>query len=51
MGLNVNEKLRLIGISIHGTNEPFHRKENRGLGEETCGCQRGGSGGGWGAWG
>ena len=23
----------------YGTNEPFHRKENHGLGEETCGCQ------------
>ena len=28
---------------IHGTNEPFHRKENQGLGEQTCGYQ-----GGWG---
>ena len=23
---------------IYGTNEPFHRKENHGLGEQTCGC-------------
>ena len=28
---------------IYGTNEPFHRKENHGLGVQTCGCQ-----GGWG---
>ena len=28
---------------IYHTNEAFHRKENRGLGEQTCGCQgRGG---------
>ena len=26
---------------IYGTNEPFHRKENHGLGEQTCGCQEG----------
>ena len=29
---------------IYGTNEPFHRKENHRLGEQTCGCQ-GGEGG------
>ena len=29
---------------IYGTNNPFHRKETHGLGEQTCGCQ--GSGGG-----
>ena len=29
---------------IHGTNEPFHRKENHGLGELICGCQGGGGG-------
>ena len=23
---------------IYGTNEPFHRKENHGHGEQTCGC-------------
>ena len=30
---------------IYGTNEPFHRKENHGHGEQTCGCpgRRGGS--------
>uniref|UniRef100_A0A8D1A0R3 DUF1725 domain-containing protein n=1 Tax=Sus scrofa TaxID=9823 RepID=A0A8D1A0R3_PIG len=27
---------------IYGRNEPFHRKENQGLGEQTCGCQGGG---------
>ena len=26
---------------IYGTNEPLHRKENHGLGEQTCGCQGG----------
>ena len=31
---------------IYGTNEPFHRKENHGLGEQTCGCQEGGGGSG-----
>ena len=31
---------------IYGTKEPFHRKENHGLGEETCGCQGGGGGSG-----
>ena len=25
---------------IYGTNEHFHRKENHGHGEQTCGCQR-----------
>ena len=24
---------------IHGTKEPFHRKENHGFGEQICGCQ------------
>ena len=28
-------------------NEPFHRKENHGLGEQTCGCQGVGEGVGW----
>ena len=31
---------------IFGTNEPFHRKENHGLGEQTCGCQGGAGGSG-----
>ena len=26
---------------IYGTNEPFHRKETHGLGEQTCGYQGG----------
>ena len=29
---------------IYSTNGPFHRKENHGLGEQTCRCQ-GGEGG------
>ena len=29
---------------IYGTNEPSHREEMHGLGEQTCGCQ-GGEGG------
>ena len=35
---------------IYSTKEPFHRKENHGLGEQTCGCQAGvgGSGMNWG---
>ena len=32
---------------IYGTNELFHRKENHGHGEQTCGCQGGGSGMDW----
>ena len=31
---------------IYVTNEPLHRKENHGLGEETCGCLMGGGGSG-----
>ena len=31
---------------IYGTNEPFHRKETHGLGEQTCDCH-GGRGVGW----
>ena len=27
---------------IYGINEPFHRKENHGLAEQTYGCQGGG---------
>ena len=27
---------------IFRVNEPFHRKETHGLGEQTCGCHRGG---------
>ena len=32
---------------IYGTNEPFHRKQNHVLGEQTYGCQGGGEGVGW----
>ena len=31
---------------MNGTKEPFHRKENHGHGEHTCGCQEGGRGSG-----
>ena len=31
---------------IYGTNEPFHRKETHGLGEQSCGCQGEGGGSG-----
>ena len=31
---------------IYSTNEPFHRKEAHGLGEQTCDCQRGRGGSG-----
>ena len=31
---------------IYGINEPFHRKETHGLGEQTCGCHGGGGGSG-----
>ena len=27
---------------LYSTNEPFHRKQTHGLGEQTCGCQGGG---------
>ena len=36
---------------IFGANEPFHRKENHGHGEQTCGCQGGRGGSGLGIWG
>ena len=29
---------------IYGTNEPLHRKEYHGDGEQTCGCKGGGRG-------
>ena len=32
---------------IYGTNDPFHRKENHGCGEQTCGCQVEGEEVGW----
>ena len=31
---------------IHGTKEPFHRKDTHGPGDQTCGCQGGGRGSG-----
>ena len=40
------DKYRMIslisGIEYKGPNEPFHRKEMHGLGEQTSGCQGGG---------
>ena len=36
-----------IWYLIYSTNELFHRKENHGLGEQTCSCQGGGEGVGW----
>ena len=38
---------------IYSTNETFHRKENHGLGEQTCGCKGGreSKGDGLGTWG
>ena len=36
----------IIWYLTHGTNEPLHRKENHGLGEQTYGCQKGGRGSG-----
>ena len=33
---------------IYRTNEPFHREENPGHEEQTCGCQGGGGGSGMG---
>ena len=32
---------------IYSRNEPFHRKETHGLGEQTCGCQGEEEGVGW----
>ena len=41
------DKYHMISIYfwnlIYGTNEPFHRKEMHGLGEQTYGCQGGGN--------
>ena len=37
-------KISHICSLIYGTKETFHKKENRGLGEQTCGCQGGGRG-------
>ena len=38
--------ISLISGIQYSVNEPFHRKENHGLGEQICGCQRGGGGSG-----
>ena len=49
--LNQKEKDKYHMIShiwylIYGINGPFYRKENHGLGENTCGCQGEGEGSG-----
>ena len=35
---DISYDITYIWNLIYGTNEPFHRKENHGLGEQTCGC-------------
>ena len=45
------DKYHMIDITytwnlIYSTSEPFHTKENYGLGEQTGGCQGGGGGSG-----
>ena len=42
---NSEHEVKNLGIAS-STNAPFHRKEMHGLGEETCGCQRGEGGSG-----
>ena len=37
----ISHDITYIWNVIYGTNEPFHRKETHGLGEQTC-CQGGG---------
>ena len=36
---NIPYDITYIWNPMYGTNESFHRKENRGHGEQTCGCQ------------
>ena len=36
---NIPYDITYIWNPMYGTNESFHRKENRGHGEHTCGCQ------------
>ena len=38
--------LTYIQDLTYGANEPFHREEHHGLGEQTCGCQGEGGGSG-----
>ena len=47
-----NNVITYIWNLIYDTNEPFHREEIHGLGEQTCGCQGGGGGSGmnWEFW-
>ena len=42
----IPDAITYIWNLIYGTNEPFHRKENHGLGKQTCACQGGGGGSG-----
>ena len=44
--ISQKDKYHMIWNLISSTNEDFHRKENHGLGEETCGCLMGGGGSG-----
>ena len=45
--ISQKDDITCIWYLTYSTNEPFHRKENHGLGEETCGCQGGGNGMDW----
>ena len=42
----MSQDITYIWNLIYGTNEPFHREENHGLGEQTCCCQEEGGGSG-----
>ena len=46
-GRQISYDITYIWNLICGTNEPFHRKENHGHGEQTCGCQGVGEEVGW----
>ena len=41
---DISYDITYIWNLIYSTNEPIHRKETRGLGEQTCGCRGGGRG-------
>ena len=42
----IPDDITYIWNLIYSTNEPFHRKETHGLGEQTFDCQGGGGGSG-----
>ena len=44
--ISQKDDITCIWYLTYSTNEPFHRKENHGLGEQTCGCPGGGGGSG-----